>query len=130
MQHLILYDGDCPLCQRAIRFILAHDKSEQFAFAPLNGKTAAQFNLSQVPKRETVILIEDFQGKSQILIEGRASLRILWHLKGWWRLFGSLSFLPPLPFNLIYRVIARYRYRIFKKKLSINKDSFSNRFLL
>lgn len=35
----LFYDGDCGLCQGAVRFVARHDGSEGIRFAPLGGVT-------------------------------------------------------------------------------------------
>jgi len=117
---IIFYDGTCPLCNRAVRFILAADKKEQFYFAPLEGETAAN-KLKKI--YNTLVLYKD---PEHILTEGKAVLRICWLIGGKYALIGWLSFLPAFLFNLIYRVIAKYRFRLFSKKASIEK---TDRFL-
>lgn len=126
IKHLIFYDGECPLCNRAILFLLAVDKRRIFYFAPLGGVTAqeklAHFRLER-PDLDTLVLLQDYQTeKERVLIEGRGALRILWLLGGKYRLVGWLSFLPSLLFDLIYRLISRYRYRLFSKKGPIDND--------
>jgi len=120
MKHLIFYDAECPLCNRAIRFILTKDHQKQFYFAPLNGKTAEQkishFFLKN-PDLDTLVLLQDYETDHEmLLVEGRGALRILWLLGGKYRLIGWLSFLHPFLFDPIYRLIARYRYKLFSIK--------------
>ena len=38
---LVLYDGTCGLCAKAVRFILAHERDHDLVFAPLQGPTGA-----------------------------------------------------------------------------------------
>lgn len=118
---IIFYDGTCPLCNRAVRFLLAADKKQQFYYAPLEGETAAEklkdFR-SKRPDLDTLVL---YQNAEHILIEGRAILRILWHMGGLYAWIGWLSFLPTFPFDWAYRLIAFNRFRLFSKKEPINK---------
>lgn len=127
MRKIIFYDGECPLCNRAIRFILKEDKKGEFFFAPLNGKTAEQ-ELSGLrlknPNLDTLVLLED----GKIYLEGKGALRILWHLGGKWLVLGWLSFLPPFLLDALYRLIARNRYRLFSGKVTIDPQ-FQDRFL-
>ncbi|MGE3953861.1 MAG: thiol-disulfide oxidoreductase DCC family protein [Parachlamydiales bacterium] len=92
---LILYDGDCALCNRAVRFLMERDKEGKFTYEP-NGD----------PNIDTLVLVEE----GQSLYYGKAVLRICWHLGGWWRLLGVLSFLPTGLADAIYRLIARNRH--------------------
>ncbi|MCH9627469.1 MAG: hypothetical protein S4CHLAM2_11090 [Chlamydiales bacterium] len=123
---IIFYDGMCPLCNRAVRFLLAADAKKQFYFAPLEGETAQSKlkNLrSKHPDLDTLVL---YINADTVLIEGRAALRILWVLGGRYALLGWLSFLPSFLFDAIYRLVARYRFRLFSKKVTIDK---TDRFL-
>lgn len=129
MKHLIFYDGKCPLCNRAIRFILAADQKKQFYFAPLQGKTAG-LKLKDVrlkdPSLDTLVLLQNYESKKEtLLIEGKGALRIYWLLGGSYRLIGWLSFLPSFLFDLGYRMVARYRYRLFSKQAPlVHPDRF------
>ena len=39
--HLVLYDGECGLCSRVVRWLIAADRRGVLHFAPLQGATAA-----------------------------------------------------------------------------------------
>lgn len=122
MKHLIFYDAPCPLCNRAIRFILAADQRKDFFFAPLDGEMAKKMEV-HARGLDTLVLIENWKSeKESRLVEGKAVCRIFWHLKGRWRLIGWLSFLPSVLFDLGYRAIARRRYNIFSKTQPIAPD--------
>lgn len=108
MKHLVLYDGDCAFCQRAVRFIYRHDSEKHFAFAPLQGETAKQF-LTAPPNLDTVILIENYKTHPQQHLYAKASFRALWLLGGLWTLPGSLYFLPAPLIDWGYRLVARHR---------------------
>ncbi len=117
MSHLVFYDGKCGLCDRAVQFILKIDHRKIFMFAPLQGKTAAKMlqNVSETIKNaDSVILIENFQeADPQIYLFGQAAFRILWLVGGWWWLLGWICFLPAWLYDWGYRLIAKYRHRLF-----------------
>ena len=52
---IVFYDGDCGLCQRSIRFLLAADKKKALKFAPLNGETYRHYY--QTPSTLTTVLL-------------------------------------------------------------------------
>ena len=131
MKHVIFYDGECPLCNRAVRFILSADRKHRFYFAPLQGKTAekklSHFFLKN-PELDTLVLLQDFETRDEkLLIEGKGALRILWLLGGKYAWAGWLSFLPSLLFDSFYRLIARNRFKLFSGHIPITQPS--NRFL-
>lgn len=39
-ERLMLYDGDCGLCQKSVQWLLDHDTEGKLRFAPLQGETA------------------------------------------------------------------------------------------
>lgn len=133
MQHLVFYDGDCPLCNRVVRFLLAKDQKQIFLYAPLNGTTAQHelANFHQDPsKSDTLIFLENYQTNHQhVLIRSKAALRILWHLGGKYKWLGWLSFLPSYLFDIVYRLIAINRYKLFSNPQNIDMQRFTNRFL-
>jgi predicted DCC family thiol-disulfide oxidoreductase YuxK len=131
MHHLIFYDGTCPLCNRAVRFVLAADTEKKFLFAPLKGETASK-EISTLhlrnPDLDTFVLLQAYgTDQEKTLIEGRAALRVLWLLGGVYAWVGLLSFLPSFLFDAVYRLIARYRFKLFSPKPTI--DTSSDRFL-
>lgn len=125
IKHLIFFDGNCPLCHRAVRFVLHEDKNKIFGFAPLQGKTALRELTPELRKGngDTMVLLQNYGADIETtLIRGKAAFRILWLLGGGWALLGSLSFLPSFLFDLVYRLIAKYRYKIFSPKPLLTDD--------
>lgn len=130
-KHLIFYDGTCPLCNHSVRFVLCADKEKLFLFAPLKGETAAREISSlqlKYPQLDTFVLLQNYgTNHEKTLIEGKAALRVLWLLGGFYAWVGWLSFFPSFLFDAVYRVIARYRFKLFRAKEPI--DTASERFL-
>jgi len=118
-RHLVFYDGKCGLCDRAVQFILKIDRRKIFMFAPLQGETAAsmlQDVSDSIKNADSIILIEDFHSnKPQIYLFGKAAFRILWLVGGWWKLIGWKCFLPSWFYDWSYRLIAKYRHRLFSQ---------------
>lgn len=115
MKHLVFYDGACGLCDHVVQFLLKADRTDLFAFAPLQGETARQM-LKDIPKEDSLVLIEDYQTPNpKVYMLGKGALRILWLLGGFWSIPGILSFLPGALYNGVYRLVARNRHRFFKK---------------
>jgi predicted DCC family thiol-disulfide oxidoreductase YuxK len=111
---ILFYDGHCALCHRAVKFVLRHDRSgKAFRFAPLQGATFQ----SRVPAGarpglpdSIVVLTED----GALLVRSNAFLHILRRLGGGWRILAGLLAVIPRPLrDVIYRFIARIRYRVF-----------------
>lgn len=115
--HLVFYDGKCGFCDHAVQFIIKKDKKEQFAFAPLQGKTAEE-KLRDLPQsiknEDSLILIENFQSPTpKIYILGKGALRICWLLGDVLSMLGILSWLPSWCVDWAYKIVARNRHRFF-----------------
>lgn len=114
-KHLVFYDGTCGLCDHAVQFVLKHDKNGDFAFAPLQGKTAKEL-LKFVPQEDSLVLIEDYQTQARKIYQfGEGAFRILWLLGGPFRLAGWPFFFPSFLYNWGYRLVARNRHKFFSQ---------------
>ena len=111
---LVLFDGVCGMCNRAIDFVLARDRADVFRFAALQS-AAGQAALARHG------LSPDYSG-SMVLIVGErcyryssASLEILRRLGLPWALLWPLVLIPPPLRDLVYDFVASRRYRWFGK---------------
>lgn len=115
--HLVFYDGHCGFCDSVVQFLIQVDKKKLFAFAPLQGETAARLlaNLPPEMKNEdSLVLIEDYQSNNpKTFILAKGATRIAWLLGGPWVLLGWLSFMPGFLIDWGYRLVARNRHRLF-----------------
>jgi len=108
---VILYDGECGLCDRLVQWILPRDRAGRFQFAALQSEWAQQ------ALRRHALSTSDFD--SMVLLEGdrvflrsSAALRVLRGLPGW--SWSYLFIAVPRPVrDAVYRWIARYRKRWF-----------------
>jgi len=109
MPPLLVYDGSCGFCSRAVQFILRHERRHDLQFvprdSPLGRNLRRQFRLEQV---ESMLWIAD----GQAAIESNAVFRAADYLGGFWRALSTLgSLVPPGLRNWGYRWIARNRRR-------------------
>lgn len=110
MEHIVLYDGICNLCNRVVSFIRRQDNHNRFLFVPL-----------QSEKGKEVLLrpgIEETEKGSVILLTGtgvyyrsEAVLRIFRILGGGWSVLYIFFIVPPVIRDYLYNIIARNRYR-------------------
>jgi predicted DCC family thiol-disulfide oxidoreductase YuxK len=113
---MIFYDGHCGLCHRAVRFVLAEDRTgTTFRFAPLDSDAFRAAVPEEVRgKLPDSIVVRTADG--QILTQARAVLYIMRRLGGLWRLLAGLARLVPAALlDAAYNGIARIRYRLFAK---------------
>jgi len=112
-QHsVILFDGQCNMCNAWVRFVIARDVNDVFRFAPLQSQAAEQLmrQYECAPAdTSTVILIEH----GQIYRQSSAALRIARQLGGAWWLLSALRIVPRCLRDGAYRFVARRRDRWF-----------------
>lgn len=111
---VLLFDGVCNLCNGAVQFILDHDRTHRIRFASLQsdgGRALLAQHGVTVPAGDpdTMLLVED----GRVLDRSSAVLRIAAHLTfPFW--LGRAFVIVPRPIrDVVYRFIARNRYRWF-----------------
>ncbi len=113
---LVLYDGICGLCDRSVQWLLSHDPDGKLHYAPLQGDTAAALRarFPEIPSEvETIVFVERAGEGERVYLRSRAAFRIARHLPGPWRVLAWLAVLPRVLTDLVYRAVARVRYRIW-----------------
>lgn len=112
----IFYDGDCGLCHRAVRFVVAEDlDGELFRFSPLGGPLHREtFPESERAPLAGAVALRTPDGRT--LTRSAAALRILDRLGGCWRILAWGGAAVPAPLlDLAYDVVARVRRRLFPR---------------
>jgi predicted DCC family thiol-disulfide oxidoreductase YuxK len=115
MGAVILFDGICNFCDSSVNLIIKHDDAGYFKFAPLQseiaGKLLAETGIENVDA-DSIILIED----EQVYMYSTAALRIARRLGGIWSLLYVFIIVPKFIRDFIYKLFAKYRYKLFGKK--------------
>ena len=112
---ILFYDGACPLCSRVVRFILKHERNDELMFSSLQSNYAKEF-LCKKGVNEIDMSTFYFYNNDNLYSKSTAALRLLPYLK-WYLSFLNLFWLiPRFIRDYFYRIIAKYRYRIFKAK--------------
>jgi predicted DCC family thiol-disulfide oxidoreductase YuxK len=115
VKKIILFDGVCNLCNKAVTYIIDHDPKDQFRFAALQSDVGASLlEKYQIDpeKTDSIILIKN----DQAFIKAGAALRIARGLSGALPLLYGFTVLPKFITNSVYDFIARNRYNWFGKK--------------
>jgi predicted DCC family thiol-disulfide oxidoreductase YuxK len=115
MQHkpLVLFDGICGLCNASVTWIIRRDKTKQFQFAPLQGKTGAEWKdrFPHLQHVDSLVLVYNHS----VYTESAAVLRIAKMLGFPWNLALLFWIVPGFLRNAVYRIVARNRYKWFGK---------------
>ena len=114
---IVFYDGHCGLCDRAVRFVLKHDRSGRaFRFAPLQGPTyPSRVSAERRASLPNSIVVLTQNGDA--LTRSDAFVHIFRRLGGGWKtLAGVLALIPRPVRDFVYDFITRIRYRIFGRR--------------
>ncbi len=114
-QSLILFDGVCNLCNGFVNFLIVRDKGNRFQFGSLQSEKVkailSHYNFS-TENISTVILIED----NRLYSQSTAVLKIVRKLNGAWALMYAFIIIPKPIRDLLYKFVAKNRYKWFGKK--------------
>ncbi|MES9682733.1 hypothetical protein CN514_19340 [Bacillus sp. AFS001701] len=127
---IILFDGECILCNGAVQFIIKHDQKGYFHFAALQSTFGENLKKDhpELGSIDSIILVQN----GKIKIESSAALSIAKNLKGWPKFFYAFIIIPSTIRDYLYRLIARNRFRFFGKNEScmIPSKEIRDRFYL
>jgi predicted DCC family thiol-disulfide oxidoreductase YuxK len=117
---IILYDGVCGLCNRLVQFLLKHDKQARLRFASLQSEFAERVLTRHgidAKDLDTVQVVVNYErpeervlGRSDAILRASAELGMPWNV-----LAGISRIVPRALRDVIYRFVARNRYRVFGK---------------
>ena len=113
-QALVLFDGVCNFCNASVHFIVDRDPARRFRFAALQSAAGAaalraQGRAPAAGDPDSIVLIEG----GRVYERSAAALRIARHLRFPWPLLYAFVVVPRPLRDLVYRLIARNRYRWF-----------------
>ena len=126
---LVIYDGTCGLCNHTVQWLLARDRHDRLRFAPSSSPAvaallarhgfpspaAANDKAAEDSGPGTILVLRAVATPAEQLFTRSTAVAVaLAQLPGPWPLAGQLLRLVPLPIrDLGYRLIARWRYRIW-----------------
>ena len=108
---VVLFDGTCAFCERAVRFIATRDPAGYFRFGASQSPQAADLLARHGVDGDgarSIVLIED----GQVFLRSTASLRIARRLQAPWNMAGALLAIPRPLRDAVYQVVAAIRHRI------------------
>lgn len=117
---LVLFDGECRLCNGFVRSVIARDHGARFRFAPLQGTTgrqacaAAGLAFPEDAKPDTIVVVED----ATAWVRSDAVLAIAARLPFPWPILTLGRVVPRSLRDALYRWVARNRHRWFGRTAS------------
>jgi predicted DCC family thiol-disulfide oxidoreductase YuxK len=125
-ERVILFDGECNLCNGFVGFVLPRVPAGNFKFASLQspfGQELLSGHALPTNTLDSVVLSEE----GRVYSRSTAVLRILRRLSGLWPLLYAF-FLVPRPIrDAVYDFIGRNRYRWFGRRESCLMPTPENR---
>jgi predicted DCC family thiol-disulfide oxidoreductase YuxK len=114
-QPLLLFDGECALCHRAVRFFSSQDTHEVLRYAPLQGRLGrAILSRHDLLRTDSMVLVENpSTPRERTFILSDAVLRTLTAIGGIWKLAGVASLAPKPVRDRVYSLLASRRYSWF-----------------
>lgn len=109
---LVLYDGQCGLCDRVVQLVVRHDRRGRFRFAALQsevGRALLERHGLPADALDTFVLVEG----GRAFTRSRAALRTAGGLDAPWPLLRVFAIVPRPLADLVYDFVARNRYRWF-----------------
>ena len=116
---VLLYDGQCGLCNRVVRRLLRADRTGRLHYAPLQGEPAQAYLRTQglpVADFDSLVFVPDWNepaaGAYRWRTDGAlAACAVVGG--GLWQAVGWMRFIPAGVRDLGYKLVARSRYALF-----------------
>jgi predicted DCC family thiol-disulfide oxidoreductase YuxK len=114
---VLIFDGDCGVCDAGIQRILRHERRHTLAFASHGSRYAADLIAHHPVLRsvDSIIWVEPGAVGERILVRSDAVLRAAAYLGGGWRLAGLLRLIPRALRDAAYDLLARNRHRLSRR---------------
>ena len=115
---VLLYDGECGLCNRLVRSLLRTDHAGRLSYAPLQSAPAQMYLRSQgLPTQDfdslVFVMDWDYPLVYPPLLRTDGALAAAAEVGGIWRLVAWLRILPSWLRDPFYKLVARTRYALF-----------------
>jgi len=107
---IIIYDGLCGLCDKAVRIVLFLDKKKNFHYTSLQGEYVKTLQVDST--LDSIVFSEE----GMLYYKSTAILKILQALGGLWKLSFVFYLIPKGVRDWAYDILAKYRYKIFTRR--------------
>lgn len=109
---VVLFDGQCVLCNGSVRFLIRHDRRRRLRFVAAQsekGQAILAFFDYPTDRFSTVLLVEG----SRLYTRSTAFMRLMAGLPWPWKVVSAFWLVPRPLRDVGYNFIARHRYRWF-----------------
>jgi predicted DCC family thiol-disulfide oxidoreductase YuxK len=108
---VVFFDGTCGFCSATVQWVAAHDRRQEFWFAPLFGETFSRRVPAQlVVLPDSVVIVTSI---GRVLTQGQAITHVLTSIGKPWRIVGlALRCLPGALVDSVYDWFAAHRRKL------------------
>jgi predicted DCC family thiol-disulfide oxidoreductase YuxK len=132
---LVVYDGHCGLCNSMVRWLLRHDRLDRLRFAASTSPAVTQLIERHAELFEpngspgsVLVFRNPLQAEEQLWVRFKATLVVLGELPQPWPTVASvLGWIPDFLGDPAYKLIARWRYRIWGRLESCSLPAAEDR---
>ena len=126
---IVLFDGQCNLCNGAVNFLIDRDRGGRFKFASQQSAVGQKLlaDHGQLTNLLTVVVID----RARVFTRSAAVLRIVRHLPWPWPLLQVGAAIPRPFADWLYDRVAENRYRLFGRSAScrVSTPELASRFV-
>lgn len=125
---LLLFDGDCLMCNESVRFIVKHDDRGIFKIGTLQSNIGESYLESYQVDEAPLTTLVYIKG-DRALSKTTAVLEIMKDLGGFWQIFYILKIFPAFIRDPFYKLVSRNRFKWFGTAESciVNDADFKSR---
>lgn len=115
-EKIILFDGFCTLCSKAVQWIIQRDTKDVFRYAALQSEAGKQRMVERGITPATIDSILLIEPGVAYFTQSDAALRIAQELGGLWKVLALFRCIPKPIRDTMYNSIAKNRYKWFGKE--------------
>ena len=116
---IVLYDGVCGLCNRAVQFLLERDRHDRLRFASLQSDFAAtllkRHGVDHQDLDTVYLVLNQGEANEALRAKSDAFLLLAKVIGGVWHIARLGKIIPRPIRNCLYDFVARRRYQVFGK---------------
>jgi predicted DCC family thiol-disulfide oxidoreductase YuxK len=115
---VLLYDGVCGVCNRAVQTVLRLDPNGRLRFAALDSDFARAVieRHPAIHDVDSVVFVDEPGGPGErVSVRSAAAFRVTNYLGGPWKLLEAARIIPAPVRDWLYDRFADIRYRVFGK---------------
>lgn len=128
-KNIVLYDGDCGVCNFWVQWILKRDTEDKFLFAALQSDFGQQFLIERNLERQQLKTLYMWKPGVAYFTKSRAVLEIAASLGGIFSTAKILTIIPAPFFDIFYHLISENRNKISRQKCFVPDAKQKAKFL-